>query len=97
MKSKASRPNTSKAFFDPPRALYFFPNSALGWLNQEGSEKQATVCGTNIQTVRQLSVSHLSFLPEHTMHLVADLPGAILLASYLARVQEAQRAQNSEF
>lgn len=37
-----------KAFLDPPGALCSFPNSALGWLNEESSEEQAAVCGINI-------------------------------------------------
>lgn len=80
-KSKVSRPNTSKAFFDPPRALCLCPNCAPEWLNQESRQEQGTVCGTHKQTARQLSVIHLSFLLEHTLNMVADLLGAILQAT----------------
>lgn len=51
---QVSRTKARKAFLDPPGALCLFPKSALGWLNEESSEEQATTCDISIWTVREL-------------------------------------------
>lgn len=94
---QVSRTKARKAFLDPPGALCLFPNSALGWLNEESSEEQATVCDISIWTARQLLQSLCYILPatqKQTLHLVACPSWG-----HFATQQECRKRclQNSEF
>lgn len=95
---QVSRTKARKAFLNPPGALCLFPNSALGWLNEESSEEQATVCDITIWTARQLLQSLCYSSQQHRNRSCIwwrVLLGDILLPSKSAG-NDACRTLNSE-